>query len=84
MSFGLKNPGATYQRLVTKIFKEHIGNIVEVYIDDMVVKTKVDRLYLDNLKEVFDILRKYKMRLNASKCTFKLSSRKFLGFLITH
>ena len=57
---------------------------MEVYIDDMVVKSKVNRLHLDNLKEVFDILKKYKMRLNASKCVFGVSSGKFLGFLVMH
>ncbi|GMP32862.1 hypothetical protein CsSME_00006426 [Camellia sinensis var. sinensis] len=70
MPFGLKNAGATYQRLVTKMFKHLIGKTVEVYIDDMVVKTKESKGHLADLKEVFDILKRYRLRLNASKCAF--------------
>lgn len=66
------------------MFKEHISSTVEVYIDDMVVKRKVSGFHLGNLKGVFDILKKYKMRLNASKFVFKESSKKILGFLVTH
>lgn len=84
MAFGLKNAGATYLRLVTKMFKEHIGNIVEVYIDDMVVKSKIDGSHLSDLEGVFDVLKSYKMRLNASKCAFGVTSGKFLGFLVMH
>lgn len=58
MPFGLKNAGATYQRLVTKMFKEHIGNTIEVYIDDMVIKSKIRESHLGNLTEVFDILKR--------------------------
>ena len=57
MPFGLKNAGTTYQRLVTKMFKEHIGTTVEVYINDMVVKSKIGGSHRDNLKGVFDILK---------------------------
>ncbi|KAL6316779.1 hypothetical protein AAG906_021079 [Vitis piasezkii] len=72
MPFGLKNAGATYQRLMTKIFKPLIGDVVEVYIDDVV-----------NLQKVFHLLRKYGMKLNPTKCVFGVSSRKFLGFMVT-
>ncbi|GMP26890.1 hypothetical protein CsSME_00003142 [Camellia sinensis var. sinensis] len=74
MPFGLKNAGATYQRLVTKMFKHLIGKTVEVYIDDMVVKTKKSEGHLADLKEVFDILKRYRLRLNASKCAFGVGS----------
>ena len=74
----------TYQQLVTKIFKNHISNTVEVYIDDMVVKSKVSNSRLENLTGVFDILKQYKMMLNASKCVFRVNLEKFLGFLIMH
>ncbi|GMP26675.1 hypothetical protein CsSME_00003020 [Camellia sinensis var. sinensis] len=83
MPFGLKNAGATYQRLVTKMFKHLIGKTVEVYIDDMVVKTKKSEGHLADLKEVFDILKRYRLRLNASKCAFGVGSGKFLGYLVT-
>lgn len=83
MPFGLRNAGATYQRLSTKMFKSQFGKTMEVYIDDMVVKSKVKIDHLANLKETFDILRKYKLKLNASTCAFGFSSGKFLGHLVT-
>ncbi|KAF5954368.1 hypothetical protein HYC85_007224 [Camellia sinensis] len=74
MPFGLKNAGATYQRLVTKMFKHLIGRTVEVYIDDMVIKTKEPEGHLADLKAVFEILKTYRLRLNASKCAFGVGS----------
>ena len=84
MPFGLKNAGATYQRMVTKMFKDQIGKTMEIYIDDMVVKSKSSENYLEDLTETFRILRLHKLRLNASKCVFGVSSRKFLGFMVSH
>ncbi|RVW81172.1 Transposon Ty3-I Gag-Pol polyprotein [Vitis vinifera] len=63
MPFGLKNAGATYQRLMTKIFKPLIGHSVEVYIDDIVVKSKTREQHILHLQEVFHLLRKYGMKL---------------------
>lgn len=83
MPFGLKNAKATYQRLVTKMFRHLIGKTVEVYIDDMVVKTQEPGGHLKDLKAVFDILRTYRLRLNASKCAFGVGSGKFLRYLVT-
>jgi len=57
MSFGLKNSGATYQRMMTRMFRDKIGCTIEVYIDDMVVKSKQEAQYIDDLKEVFKVLR---------------------------
>lgn len=57
MPFGLKNAGATYQRMMTRMFRDKIGSTVEVYIDDMVVKSQEDQRHMDNLLEVFEILR---------------------------
>jgi hypothetical protein len=84
MSFGLKNAKATYQRMVTKMFKDLIGKTMEIYIDDMVVKRKLSRTHLEDLKETFRILRLHKLRLNASKCAFGVGSGKFLGFMVSH
>ena len=56
MPFGLKNVGATYQRLMNKVFSEHIKNLMEIYIDDMLVKTKEDDSLLSNLEAVFSYL----------------------------
>ncbi|RVW32255.1 Transposon Ty3-I Gag-Pol polyprotein [Vitis vinifera] len=83
MSFGLKNAGATYQRLMTKIFKPLIGHTVEVYIDDIVVKSKTREEHVLHLQEVFHLLRKYDMKLNPSKCAFGVSVGKFLGFMVS-
>ncbi|CAL9006556.1 unnamed protein product, partial [Prunus brigantina] len=83
MPFGLKNAGATYQRLVNKIFKEQIGKTMEVYMDDMLVKAPRRADHLKNLTEAFSLLRQYRMKLNPSKCTFGVSSGRFLGYLVT-
>ncbi|CAL8076670.1 unnamed protein product [Prunus armeniaca] len=83
MPFGLKNAGATYQRLVNKIFKEHIDKTMEVYVDDMLVKAPKLAYHLKNLAKAFSLLRQYRMKLNLSKCTFGVSSGRFLGYLVT-
>ena len=70
MPFALNNAGATYQRLVNKMFSRQIGRNMEVYIDDMLVKSKKEGTHLDGLKETFVTLRQYQMRLNTSKCAF--------------
>lgn len=84
MPFGLKNAGSTYQRMMTRMFELQLGKSIEVYIDDMVVKSKVVSEHVDDLGSIFEILRKHKLRLNASKCTFGVGSGKFLGYMVTH
>ena len=84
MPFDLKNAGATYQRLVNKIFKPLIGRTIEVYMDDMITKSKEPRNHVKHLGETFELLRKYQMKLNPKKCAFGVSSGKFLGFLMSH
>ena len=84
MPFGLKNAGSTYQRMMTKMFKPQLSRNIEVYIDDMVVKSKVVFEHVGNLTSIFGILRKHKLRLNASKCSFGVGSGKFLGYIVTH
>jgi hypothetical protein len=83
MPFGLKNAGATYQRMVTKMFGHMIGKTVEVYIDDMLVKSLREENHVADLLKVFNILRESRLRLNASKCTFGVSSDKFLGHIVS-
>ena len=73
MPFGLKNAGATYQRLVNQMFNKQIGRNMEVYVDDMLVKSKEEESHLDNLKETFETLRQYNMKLNPTKCAFRVS-----------
>ena len=83
MSFELKNVGATYQRLMTKIFRPLVGRTVEVYIDDIVVKSKTRKDHVHHLQEVFHLQRRYDMKLNPSKCAFSISVEKFLGLMVT-
>ena len=83
MPFGLKNAGATYQRLVNQMFKKQIGRNVEVYVDDMLVKSREEEDHLDDLRKTFNTLRQYNMKLNPSKCAFGVSSGKFLGFIVS-
>ena len=84
MLFGLKNAGSTYQRIMTKMFESQLGRSIEVYIDDMVVKRKVASEHVGDLTNIFEILRKHKLHLNASKCSFWVGSGKFLGYMVTH
>ena len=83
MPFGLKNTGSTYQRMMTRMFESQLGKNIKVYIDDMVVNSKEVTEYLNDLGSVFEILRKHKLHLNASKCSFSISFDKFLGYMIT-
>ena len=83
MPFGLKNARATYQRLVNKMFNKKIGRNMEVYVDDMLVKSKEELTHLDDLRETFATLKQYQMKLNPSKCVFRVASGKFLGFMVS-
>ena len=84
MPFGLKNAGATYQRLVNKMFQKKIGTSMEVYIDDMLVKSTTAELHIAHLFEAFQILREYNMKLNPVKCAFGVSVGKFLGLIVNN
>ena len=77
MPFGLKNARSTYQRMMTRMFGPQLGKSIEIYVDDMVVKSKVVFKHLEDLGNAFNVLRKHKLRLNASKCSFSVGSGKF-------
>ena len=66
------------------MFESQLGKNIEIYIDDMMVKSKVVLEHLGDLGTIFEILRKYKLRLNASKCSFGVGLGKFLGYMVTH
>ena len=83
MPFGLKNAGATYQRTVNEMFKEQLGRTVEVYIDDMLVKSLKAPDHVQHLRQCFDVLNKNNMKLNPAKCTFGVTSGEFLGYIVT-
>ena len=84
MPFGLKNAGATYQRLVNHMFHPQIERNVEVCVDDMLVKGLDEGKHLDDLQETFNTLKRYNMKLNPSKCAFGVALGKFLGFMVSH
>ena len=77
MAFVFKNVRATYQRLVTKIFRPLLGENMEVYIDDMLVKSKKHFDHTKHLQEAFELFQKHNMKLNLLKCTFGVNSSKF-------
>ena len=83
MLFGLKNVGPTYQRLVTKMFRPLLRKLMEVYIDDMLIKSKERLNHATHLQQVFDLLRTYRMKLNPVKCAFEVSAGRLLGFMMT-
>ncbi|XP_012836530.1 PREDICTED: uncharacterized protein LOC105957147 [Erythranthe guttata] len=83
MPFGLKNAGATYQRLVDKVFAKQLGRNLEVYVDDMLVKSREATSHIADLAETFLTLRRYGMKLNPAKCSFGVCTGKFLGYMVT-
>ena len=84
MPFRLKNAGSTYQRMMTRMFEPQLGNSIEVYIEDMVVQIRVESKHINDLRNIFGILRRHKLRLNAAKCSFGMDFGKFLGYMVTH
>ena len=82
MSFDLKNTGATYQRTMTAMFHDMMHQEIEDYVDDIVVKSKRKENHLETLRKVFERCCLYKLKMNPLRCTFGVSTRKFLGFLV--
>jgi hypothetical protein len=80
ITFGLKNTGATYQSAMNLIFHELLGNIVDVYIDDIVVKSAKFDSHIADLRKAFDKMLQYGLKMNQQKCAFSVSIGKFLGF----
>nr|GEV20843.1 reverse transcriptase domain-containing protein [Tanacetum cinerariifolium] len=83
MPFGLKNAGATYQRLMDKAFESQVGRNIEVYVDDLVVKSYTEAEMMREIEETFCTLHKVNMKLNPKKCSFELAEGVFLGYVIT-
>ena len=84
MSFGLKNVSSTYQRMMTRMFELQLGKNIKIYVDDMVVKSKMVTEHLGDLGDIFDVLKRHKLCLNASKCSFGVGLGKFLSYMVTH
>ena len=83
MPFGLKNEGATYQRAATTLFHDMMHRDVEVYVDDMIVKSRGRVDHLEALERFFERIRKFRLRLNLKKCTFGVTSMKLLGHMVS-
>ena len=69
---------------MTRIFEPQLGKNIKIYIDDMVVKSKLESENVNDLGNIFEILRRHRLRLNTSKCSFGVRSGKFLGYMVTH
>ena len=82
MLFGLKNAGATYQRIDTTLLHDMMHNEVEVYVNDMIVKSKDRESHTMNLRKFFGRIKEYRLRLNPQKSTFEVTTRKLLGLLV--
>ena len=80
MPFGLKNVGATYQRMAIALLHDMMHNEVEVHVSDMIVKSKEREGHIINLRKFFERIKEYRLRLNSQKCTFGVTTGKFLGF----
>ena len=83
MSFGLKNVGVTYQRAIVALFHYMMHKEIEVYVDDMITKSKTKEEHLVNLRKLFKRLRRYRLMLNPTKCTFRVRSGTLLGFIVS-
>jgi hypothetical protein len=83
MPFGLKNAGATYQRMIQNCLGSQIGRNIQVYIDDVVITTRKEESLIGDQKETFDNLDMYKLKLNPTKCSFGVSAGQLLGFLVS-
>ncbi|KAI3790848.1 hypothetical protein L2E82_04222 [Cichorium intybus] len=84
MPFGLKNAGATYQRLVDQLFRNQIGRNIEVYVDDMVIKSLEETALITDIEETLKTLEQAKMILNTAKCVFGVEEGHFLGYYVTN
>ncbi|XP_070036516.1 uncharacterized protein [Nicotiana tomentosiformis] len=83
MPFGLKNAGATYMRAMSIIFHDMIHREIEVYVDDVIIKSKKHSDHVKDLRKFFQRLRRYNLKLNRAKCTFGVPSGKLLGFVVS-
>jgi hypothetical protein len=83
MPFGLKNAGATYQRMMQNCLGSQIGRNIQVYINDLVITTRKEESLIDDLTETFNNLDKYKLKLNPTKCSFGVPAGQLLGFLVS-
>jgi hypothetical protein len=84
MPFSLKNIGATYQRLINKMFRGRVRRNMEVYVDNVLVKSVLPPDHTYDLEEIFRTLKQYRMKLNPVKCAFRVKSGKFLIYMVSN
>ncbi|KAL4011296.1 hypothetical protein IC575_028350 [Cucumis melo] len=84
MPFGLKNAGATYQRAMVTLFHDLMHKEIEVYVDHIIAKSRLEEKHMVTLRKLFERLRKFQLKLNLAKCIFVVSSGKLLGFIVSH
>ena len=82
MPFGLKNVGATYQKAMVTLFHDMMYKEIEVYVDDLIAKSRENESHAENLQKLFERLRKFWLKLNPTKYTFDATSGKLLGFIV--
>ena len=83
MPFGLKNVGATYQRAMVMLFHDMMHKEIEVYVDDLIAKSRENENHAENFRKLFKRLRKFQLKLNPAKCTFGVTFIKLLGFIVS-
>ena len=83
MPFGLKNTGTTYQKAMVMLFHDMMHKEIEVYVDYLIAKSRENESYIENLRKLFERLRKFQLKLNPVKCTFGATSEKLLGFIVS-
>lgn len=83
MPFSLKNIGSTYQGIIDVVFSYQIGQNLEVYVDNMIVKNTKRCGHAPDLEDILQLVRKYNVCLNRAKCSFRVQDAKFLGFMLT-
>ena len=81
--FGLKNAGPTFQRAMTTLFHDMMHKEIEVYVDDMIARSRTEVEHVEHFLKLFQRLRKFRLRLNPNKCTFGVRSGKLLGFIVS-
>ena len=83
MPFDLKKAGATYQRAMVTLFHDMMQKEIEVYVDDLIAKSRKDESHVENLRKLFERLSKFRLKLNPAKCTFGATFKKLMGFIVS-
>ena len=83
MPVGLKNAGSTYMRAMRTMFHDMMHREIEVYVDDVIIKSKKQLNHVKDFRIFFERLRRYNVKINPTKCVFGVPSGKLLGFIVS-